>query len=123
MTKLESLKQDFQNACSRLEEILKEPKSDIVRDSAIKRFELVFDLSWKLIKAHLEEQGVTCASPMSCFKEAYRNKLIEYEDVWVDMVKTRNQTVHTYDENVAEEVYAKLPQALGAFEKLKGAFV
>lgn len=45
MTKFESLIEDFGNALKRFEEILREEKTDIVRDSAIKRFEIVFDLS------------------------------------------------------------------------------
>jgi hypothetical protein len=50
MTKLDALKNQYQKAVKRLDEILKEEKSDIVRDSAIKRFEFTFDLSWKLLK-------------------------------------------------------------------------
>jgi len=97
---------------------MKEKKNEFIRDSAIKRFELAFDLSWKAIKAFLEEQGVTCSSPMSCFKEAYRQGVLEYKDVWISMVETRNKTVHTYDMKLAEEVYSTLPKALEAFQKL-----
>ena len=49
MTKFESLLEDFLHIVERLEEILREQKIDIVRDSAIKRFELAFDLSWKTL--------------------------------------------------------------------------
>ena len=38
----------FQKAVVRLEEVLKKEKNDFIRDSAIKRFELAFDLSWKV---------------------------------------------------------------------------
>jgi nucleotidyltransferase substrate binding protein (TIGR01987 family) len=63
MTKLEALKNQYQKAVKRLDEILKEEKSDIVRDSAIKRFEFTFDLSWKLLKTYLEEEkGVFLAN-------------------------------------------------------------
>ena len=37
MTKFESVFGDFQNAVTRLEEVLEEQKTDIVRDSAIQR--------------------------------------------------------------------------------------
>ena len=39
MTKLEALKKQYKKALLRFEEILAEEKNDIVRDSAIKRFE------------------------------------------------------------------------------------
>lgn len=117
-TKLEALKEEFQEAVQRLEEVLREEKTDFIRDSAIKRFELAFDLSWKLLKAFFEEKGVICVSPLGCFKEAYHQGLIDYEPAWVEMVKTRNKTAHTYKEALAEEVYNNLPEILKAFQKL-----
>lgn len=69
-------------------------------------------MSWKAIKAFVEEKGITCASPLDCFREAYRQGLIEYEDIWIDMVKIRNKTAHTYNEKLAEQVYAELPETL-----------
>lgn len=118
MTKFKSAFEEFRDSCSRLDEVLRIEKTEIIRDSAIKRFELAFDTSWKAIKASLEEYGATCTSPLDCYKEAYRQKYIDFEDVWVELVKTRNKTVHTYDRKLAEEVYQKLPEALEAFKKL-----
>jgi predicted nucleotidyltransferase len=64
MTKSASLRADFERATSRLEEALVLPKDDIVRDSAIKRFEISFELCWKFLKAYLEEEhNVVCTSP------------------------------------------------------------
>lgn len=122
MTKYEALQKEFHEALLNLEEVLKQERNEFIRDSAIKRFELCFDLSWKAIKGFMEEKkGLSCTSPLGCFREAYHQSMIEYEDVWIDMVKTRNKTVHTYSEPLAEEVYSKLPQALAAFKKLEEA--
>ena len=118
MKKYEAVLNEFSGALARFEDVLRQEKTEFIRDSAIKRFEIVFDLSWKAIKARLEEEGIMCFSPMNCFKEAYRAGLIEYEEVWLDMITTRNKTVHTYDLNVAEEVYSDLPNNLKAFQKL-----
>lgn len=46
-TKFESLQVGFMRALYRLGEILQENKTDIVRDSGIKRFEIIFDLARK----------------------------------------------------------------------------
>ena len=118
MTKLQALVKEFKDAAEGLDAVLKESKTEFIRDSAIKRFELAFDLAWKTIKASLEETGVNCFSPLGCFKEAFRQGLIDFEDIWVEMVKTRNKTVHTYDEKLAEEVFASLPQNFEAIKKL-----
>ena len=119
MTKLESLKEDFQNALSRLEEVLKVPKTDITRDSAIKRFEIVFDLAWKTIKVFLEEQhGVYCASPRNCFREAFSVGMIEYNEEWLELISDRNYSTHIYKEALAERIYNDLPAKIPLFKQL-----
>ncbi|OPX29919.1 MAG: nucleotidyltransferase [Candidatus Omnitrophica bacterium 4484_171] len=120
MTKLEALKKQYKKALLRFEEILAEEKNDIVRDSAIKRFEFTFDLSWKLIKAFLEEEkGIKCVSPKECFRQAYRQGIIGYDDFWLKMADWRNETVHTYGEKFADTFYEKLPAAIERFKLLK----
>ncbi len=119
MSKLEAILKQFQKAVERLESVLQQEKNEFIRDAAIQRFEFTFDLSWKLIKACLEEKGGTlCSSPKGCFREAYNQGLIEYDDFWIEMAVIRNKTSHTYSEETAEEVYAILPQALLHFQKL-----
>jgi nucleotidyltransferase substrate binding protein (TIGR01987 family) len=122
MTKFQSLCEDFESALLRLEEVLKERKTDIVRDSAIKRFEIAFDLAWKTTKAFLEERhNVACVSPKTCFREAHRVGLIEYDEEWLKLADDRNLTAHTYREELAEKVYGDLPVALDLFRKLRSA--
>lgn len=125
MSKYEALQEGFIDALMRLEESLLQEKTEFMRDSAIKRFELVFDLSWKLIKAWLEEKrAVSCASPVTCFREAYAQKLLsDYDDAWNRIVKMRNNAVHTYNLKLAEQVYEKLPEAVAAFQKLAESIV
>lgn len=119
MSKLDSILEDFKKAVLRLHEVLEQEKNDIMRDSAIKRFEIVFDLAWKTIKAYLEEKkGVVCASPKPCFKEAYKQSLIEYDNFWLELTDARNETVHVYNEDFAEKTYALLPKALIYFKEL-----
>ena len=63
MTKTRSLRIDFDRAVIRLAEVLALPKSDIVRDSAIQRFQISFELCWKYLKAYLEEEhNAVCTS-------------------------------------------------------------
>ena len=120
MTKEESLKKQFKNAVARLKEVLQEEKTDILRDSAIQRFEFAFDLAWKVLKEILEvEYGVACASPKKCFRDAYKQGIITHDDLWMDMTDWRNAAVHTYNEELADNLYEKLPRALEKFEYLE----
>lgn len=122
MTKFQSLFEDFESALLRLEEVLKEKKTDYIRDAAIKRFEIVFDLAWKTLKAFLEQKhNISCVSPKTCFREAHRVGLIEYDVEWLKLADYRNYTAHTYREELAERVYQELPAALALFQKLHSA--
>ncbi len=121
MTKFGAILIEFEDTVNNLAKALIQEKTEFIRDSAIKRFELAFDMAWKVIKAFLEEKGVICSSPLGCFREAYKQGIVEYEEMWAELVKTRNATAHTYKEELAENVYSQLPQALGAFQKLLSA--
>ena len=119
MTKLEALKIQYQRAFSRFREILKKEKNEVTRDSAIKRFEFTFDLAWKTIKAFLEEKkGISISSPKECFREAFRQGLIDYDELWLKMTDWRNEVVHIYKEKLADNLYKKLPTALKYFQIL-----
>lgn len=122
MTKYEALQKEFHEALFNLEEVLKLEKNEFIRDSAIKRFELCFDLAWKLVKVFLEDaRNVICTSPRLCFREAFRLGLLDYDEYWIELTSIRNYTVHTYKEALAEKVYQGLPNALAAFQKLEEA--
>jgi nucleotidyltransferase substrate binding protein (TIGR01987 family) len=108
----------FEKAMGRLQEVLSLSRTDVIRDSAIKRFELCFDLAWKSVKFYAKDQGVECYSPRDCFKTAFQLKLIEYDERWLVMIDDRNLTVHLYNEKQANEVYSRLSDYLGLFEKL-----
>lgn len=124
MNKFEAALQQLNEAVDNFEEILSRremPGSldyEILRDAAIKRFELVYDASWKAIKAWLEEKGAACASPLDCFREAYRQGAVGYQDVWLGLVKIRNRAPHTHNEKLAEKVHQELPDFLSAFREL-----
>lgn len=114
----DSIFQDFGKAINRLEEVLNLPKNDVNRDSAIKRFEICFDLAWKSIKNYARVQGLECYSPRECLKIAFQLKLVDHQPDWLTIIDDRNLTVHLYSEKYAEEVYSRLNQHLKLFQEL-----
>lgn len=119
MTKYQSIMEDFEKALQRLEEVLALEKDEIIRDSAIKRFEIVFDLGWKTLKAFLQEvHNASCMSPITCFREALKIGLIDHDTFWIEVKNLRNLTVHAYSRETAEEVYSALPDVLTHFQRL-----
>jgi len=100
--------EDLRRAVVRLEDVLKLEKTDVVRDSAIKRFELCFDLAWKCIKAFARREGLECHSPRGCLKTALQLGLIDNNADWLKMLDDRNLSVHAYREKYANDIYGRL---------------
>ena len=106
-------------ATNRLEEVLKEPVSSIIKDSAIQRFEFCMDLTWKTLKTFLEtNHGIIVKSPKETFKESYKVKMISFDNTWIEFVDLRNNTVHTYNEKLADLTFIQLPKYLELIKTL-----
>lgn len=108
--KLFDKSEDFFRVLEKLKEVLKkDPKiDDAYLDATIQRFEFVYELSWKLMKAYLEYNGIEVTSPRETFRESFRNEIIEDANLWILMLENRNRTSHTYDEETATEIYNKI---------------
>ena len=98
----------LKKAVDRFTEALEEPVSSIVMDATIQRFEFTYELLWKTLKTFLEDvHGIRTVSPKQVFKEAYALSLIEEEDIFLEMIKSRNLLSHTYNEEQATDIYKK----------------
>ena len=100
----------FEQALKTFKEALLENPSDLERDGAIQRFEYCFDLAWKSLKRHLEKSGlINLNSPRSVFAAAYAEGVINDEIIWSTIILKRNASVHTYNQQLAETLFAELP--------------
>lgn len=116
---LDELHIQYKNIVHHFAQALSEEKNEYIRDSAIKRFELAFELSWKLLKSFIEEyHGVICRSPRTCIREAYKLSILDYDDYWLKITDLRNKTAHIYNLEMADEIFSELPEVLKRFEKL-----
>jgi len=112
---LEELKKKYQyarKAWDTLNEVLKEDFSSVVRDAAIQRFEYTFETTWKVLKVYLKErEGIIANSPKSVFREALSVGILDanHTELALEMTDDRNLTSHTYLEQVAQQIFEKLP--------------
>lgn len=115
---------EFVSAFFRLKESLDiDIDNSIVIDGVIQRFEFTFELSWKLMKAYLEYEGVEVNSPRGTIKAAFEYGIIEDGDSWINMMIDRNKTSHIYDQAEALEIYNKIRNNhIKYFESLKSKF-
>ena len=100
----------FRKALRRLAEVVHvmdvRQLNDFEADGLIQRFEFTFELAWKLMKSYAEYQGVDkeITGSRDAIRWAFDSGLITSSDVWMEMLKRRNDTSHTYDEETATEV-------------------
>lgn len=118
-----ALKKDFEDILSRWGQVLDQPESDLVRDSAILRFELTFEVAWKLVQFLAREQGYEVNSPRQAFQRAFTMGWITDEEVWADIVKARNTAVRVYRQEYARVLYLKLKGFYEAFKQMQDALL
>jgi nucleotidyltransferase substrate binding protein (TIGR01987 family) len=82
---------------------------DALRSGVIKNFEIAYESCWKYMKKWLEmniEPNVASGVPRREFyRIARENGLIQDVREWWEFHRSRNETVHIYDEVVAEDVF------------------
>jgi len=117
-SKLQILLPLFEKVVAKLSDVLKQEKTEYIRDSAIQRFECTFELAWKTLKAYLEEQGVLVYSPRDSLRGAFQSGLINEDPNWLKTIELRNLTSHTYNESTTDEIYSALPDILALYESL-----
>ena len=108
---------NFNKALKKLSEAIdyvkKNPKEEILdeilKEGIIQRFEYTHELAWNVMKDFLLEIGdVTLYGSKDATREAFKTELIKDGDVWMEMIKSRNKTSHTYNEEIAQEIYLKI---------------
>ncbi len=82
---------------------------EIIKEGLIQRFEYTHELAWNVMKDYAAYQGnVNIGGSRDASREAFQLKLISDGKVWMDMIGSRNQTSHTYNEETADEIYFKI---------------
>jgi nucleotidyltransferase substrate binding protein (TIGR01987 family) len=103
--------EELEQALCRLEEALTVPETaPLAIDGTIQRFEFVFELCWKAMKA-LIELGTPSASTNSAraaIRAAYAAGWINDEAAWLDLLDMRNASSHTYREAMAKDIYRRI---------------
>lgn len=114
--------QNFEKACAELHEACqKKTYSKLERGGLIQAFEFTHELAWNTIKDFFEYQGNTSImGSRDAIREAFKRGLIEDGELWMDMIKSRNLSSHTYNEDIANQISQKIiKNYLDSFQTLK----
>lgn len=97
---------NFNKSLELLESALKIEQPDVVQKAGIVQFfEMCCELSWKVMKDYLEDQGFTeIGTPRNAIKKSFEIGLIEDGHAWMDLLVDRNLSVNTYDEEKANSL-------------------
>ena len=111
----------FKKALSTLEEILTEKKNTVTRDATIQRFEYTVETFWKMLKEYiyLLDKKET-RSPRSTMLELKDVDFFSDEetDLALEMIQSRNLTVHAYEEKLAAKIANEIPEYKNFMEKI-----
>lgn len=90
----------------------------LVVDACIQRFEFCTRLTWRTLIKCLAIEGIEANTPRECIQQAYAIHWLNDETAWLSMLKDRNLTSHTYKEDLALEIYHRLPAHFSALMAL-----
>ena len=116
---------NFNKALNSLMNAINEYKEDdtneVVKVGMIKFFEMTYELAWNTMKDYYEDQGETgIQGSKDAIKLSFSRGLITDAAKWYDMVSSRRLSVHTYDEETANEVAQDITEIyLGLFIQLQ----
>jgi nucleotidyltransferase substrate binding protein (TIGR01987 family) len=82
---------------------------EIIKEGLIQRFEYTYEMAWNVMKDYALYQGNSeISGSRDAIRFAFSSNLIVNGELWMDMIKSRIKTSHTYDEETAEEIYKKI---------------
>ena len=100
---------NFKKALARMTEAVElgkvRPLSVLEEQGLVQGFEYTHELGWKVLKDFMEEQSPTpIYGSKDAARHSFRAGLLDDGEVWMEMIKSRNETSHTYDEKIKDKV-------------------
>lgn len=94
--------------------------SELEQQGLVQGFEFTHELAWNVLKDYLEEQGFTgIIGSKNATRGAFKNGLIDDGEAWMEMIRARNLSSHTYNTEIAEEIVGEiLTRFYPAFEQM-----
>lgn len=97
---------NFNKALIQLQKFIdKGELSELEAQGLVKAFEYTYELAWNTIKDFLEFSGQSdIYGSRDAIRKGFQLGLITDGDGWMDMLKSKNQTSHTYNEDTARQI-------------------
>jgi len=101
---------NYSKAISQLKKFIdKGDLNELEEQGIIQAFEFTHELAWYVMKDYFEFQDNTSITgSRDATREAFQRGLIENGEGWMEMIASRNQSSHTYNEEIAKEIKNKI---------------
>lgn len=106
--------ENFSDAFKHLKYAVEEVKNpnDLEKEGTIQRFEFTHELAWKVMKDFLKDKGIQgIIGSKDATRLAFQNEIITNGQIWMDMIESRNKTVHTYLDEILEREYLLIKES------------
>ena len=105
LQRLENYTKALSNLTEAVELATQRPLSNLEKQGLIQSFEFTHELAWNVMKDYFAYQGnPSITGSRDAVREAFSKNLVTNGDVWMSMIKSRNQTSHTYNQGIADEI-------------------
>lgn len=105
LQRLENYTKALSNLTEAVELATQRPLSNLEKQGLIQSFEFTHELAWNVMKDYFSYQGnPSITGSRDAVREAFSKNLITNGEVWMSMIKSRNQTSHTYNQGIADEI-------------------
>ena len=119
--RLANYEKAFSRLAAAVELASQRPLSDLEKQGLIQAFEFTHELAWNVMKDYFAWQGtVDITGSRDATRESFSKGLVADGEGWREMIRSRNQTSHTYNEEVANEIAARIT---GQYAPLFQAFL
>lgn len=108
MKKFDNYRANLEVLCRAYQEDL---ENEFIVSGIIDKFFIQFELAWKVLKELLRYEGRSVAisgSPREIIKASYEIYDFLEEDIWISMLRDRNNMTHIYDGKEARELAQKI---------------
>lgn len=107
--------QNFENAYNTFVRMIdrheRTPDDEAVQMALVQSFEFTFEMSWNVMKDYLENEGYDeVGNSKQAVRVAFQAGLIVRAEEWMDAIRMRNLSSHTYNQQILHETVTFIAQ-------------
>lgn len=107
--RFENFTKAFQQLLNARDLAQQRPLTNLEKQGLIQAFEFTHELAWNVLKDYIEYTGgQTLIGSKDTTREAFQKSLITQGDTWMQMIKNRNLSSHTYNEDTSNLIYENI---------------